>query len=110
MCRLGTKLREHKKMLRVFNKTRFSLINIRVEAQSEIKDEILNHYQSLLGTADERVSSTPDELESILKFQWSSNHLQILGKPITDSEIKELMFSLNGEKAPGRDDFNAFFF
>ncbi|KAG5543618.1 hypothetical protein RHGRI_016387 [Rhododendron griersonianum] len=66
----------------------------RLEDIKEVKGEILRFYQKLLGT----------------KFDQKQPSEEGLTSPFTPEEIKGALFSIDGDKSPGPDGFNASFF
>ncbi|KAJ9535485.1 hypothetical protein OSB04_un001384 [Centaurea solstitialis] len=72
------------------------------------EDVFVAHFHSVLGTTDALVQP---ELDSILfhtKLTLAES-LHII-RPVQDLEIKEAMFSIGNDKAPGSDGFSAKFF
>ncbi|XP_058192025.1 uncharacterized protein LOC131309397 [Rhododendron vialii] len=79
----------------------------RLEEPMAVKTEILRFYQQLLGTKfDQKWDSS--------NFQASSkvpNDLKVgLTQHVTAEEVRTAMFSINGDKSPGPDGFNARFY
>ncbi|KAJ9539129.1 hypothetical protein OSB04_031862 [Centaurea solstitialis] len=68
----------------------------------------LNHFQSILGTRDLGVDANipPDRFTTSLSLTQS---LDII-RPISDEEIKNAIFSIGNDKAPGSDGFSSKFF
>lgn len=101
----------HKKV--ASNRMRNKILSIsdeegtRLEDPMAVKKEILHFYQQLLGTKfDQKWDSS--------NFQVSSkvpNDLKVgLTQHVTTEEVRTTMFSINGDKSPGPDGFNAHFY
>ncbi|KAH0764708.1 hypothetical protein KY285_000579 [Solanum tuberosum] len=75
----------------------------------EIKDEILLFYKSLMGTSS---STLPAVNRTVMKQGPLLSHQQKiqLCSDITDQEISDALKSIDGDKAPGIDGYNAHFF
>lgn len=67
------------------------------------------YYQGLLGSKVEERSAVQKEIVHMGPL-INQNHTQILMQEVTDEEIKKVMFSIPGSKAPGPDGFNSTFF
>ena len=78
----------------------------RIEDPASIRQEFVNHFQSVLGS-NMQDSTTADNTDGLV---WSSEHLDILNSRITHEEIKRSVFSIDNAKAPGPDGFSSFFF
>ena len=72
-----------------------------------IKQEVLNHFQSVLGSNMRDSATDAYHMDGLV---WSSKHLDILHSRITHEEIKSAMFSIDDTKAPGPDRFSSLFF
>ncbi|KAL2893980.1 LINE-1 retrotransposable element ORF2 protein [Bienertia sinuspersici] len=74
-----------------------------------VQEAFLDYYQELLGSniGDRR----PVNREIVQTGPVvSEEHNITLTKPITPADVKKIVFSLNGDKAPGPDGFGAHFF
>ena len=79
----------------------------RLEDPASIREEFVNHFQSVLGSNMQDSTSVEYNMDGLV---WSSDHLDILNSRITHEEIKRSMFSIDNAKAPGPDGFSSFFF
>lgn len=77
--------------------------------QAQIKQEILHFYKQLMGSA-------ADELKMVDKLimergpRLEFHQQQMLNAECTEQEIRDALFSMNSNKAPGIDGYNVFFF
>ncbi|KAK8703605.1 hypothetical protein V6N13_047255 [Hibiscus sabdariffa] len=70
----------------------------------EISGELIQHFTKALGTANGNVGLISDALlREILGVELSANMKDSLVAPVTSKEIKDVIFSMNGSKAPGPD-------
>ena len=74
------------------------------------KFEAIRYFKSMLGSTINTPSPGVIELRSIIQKRISNEHVTFLESIPTIEEIKDTMFSLHSNKAPGPDGFNAFFF
>ena len=79
----------------------------RIEDPASIKQEFVNHFQSVLGSNMQDPTPVEYNVDGLV---WSSEHLDILNSRITHEEIKRSMFSIDSTKAPGPDEFSSLFF
>ena len=79
----------------------------RIEDPASIKQEFVNHFQSVLGSNMQDPTPVEYNVDGLV---WSSEHLDILNSRITHEEIKRSMFSIDSTKAPGPDGFSSLFF
>ncbi|GAV92185.1 LOW QUALITY PROTEIN: hypothetical protein CFOL_v3_35566, partial [Cephalotus follicularis] len=72
--------------------------------QKDIEQLSVAHFSGLLGT--------PPSQTSLLDYpkRLTEDQRALLGRNITDSEIRNAFWALHPEKAPGPDGFNGFFF
>ncbi|XP_022877112.1 uncharacterized protein LOC111395370 [Olea europaea var. sylvestris] len=82
----------------------------RVEEPHEVSEVIVAFYQNLLGQQPSGESLDTDLLRKALPKSISVVHNENLNRDVTFKEIKEVLFSLKDNKAPGPDAFNAGFF
>ncbi|KAL0378724.1 UNVERIFIED_CONTAM: hypothetical protein Sradi_3177900 [Sesamum radiatum] len=79
-----------------------------VTATEDIGHEFVAYYTSLLGT---EIQTLPVDSDV---FEWgpklSFEHALELGRAVTPLEVKEAIFSISYNKAPGPDEFSACFF
>ncbi|GLT65634.1 hypothetical protein SLA2020_380530 [Shorea laevis] len=82
----------------------------RVENPTEVKEEIVGFFQRLLS---EVPSNTPINQEVLRKApprRLTPDQCNDLLRGVTEGEIKDVLFSLKDNKAPGPDGYNALFF
>ena len=79
----------------------------RIEDPASIRQEFVNHFQTVLGSNMQDTTTAEYNLDGLV---WSSDHLDILNSTITHEEIKRSMFSIDSNKAPGSDGFSSLFF
>ncbi|KAJ9542442.1 hypothetical protein OSB04_028948 [Centaurea solstitialis] len=74
----------------------------------EVSTAFLDHLKSFLGTCD-------DSLDPVMPHAWFRNKLSLqdslsMIRPIMDCEIRDAMFQIGKDKAPGSDGFTSHFF
>ncbi|XP_074266109.1 uncharacterized protein LOC141588575 [Silene latifolia] len=76
--------------------------------EKDIQQAFLKYYQMLLGSK----SNTIQVNEAIVRkgSLCNEDHAQILLSPVTRNEVKEVMFSIPNDKAPGPDGYSSKFF
>ena len=80
-----------------------------IKTRDEIQHEIKHFYQNLQGmVAKNLVVIDRDTMRE--GRQINSNNIQMLIQEVSEVEIKEALFGMNNNKAPGVDGFNACFF
>lgn len=77
-------------------------------SEDQVAEEFIRYFQSLLGTSSITESIDISVLQSGPVLS-SSQGLDLL-RTISDTEIKQAVFSIGDEKSPGPDGFNACFF
>ncbi|XP_060182758.1 uncharacterized protein LOC132612661 [Lycium barbarum] len=86
-----------------------SLSGIKLTTPAAIKKEITEFYKSLMGTASQALPAV--NIETMRKGPVLSHAQGIeLCKEITEVEIWTALQSINDDKSPGVDGYNAFFF
>ncbi|OMO51164.1 reverse transcriptase [Corchorus capsularis] len=134
MLRLFMKLKRLKPVLKQFNRDNFRQLSDKVNqkrgevaqlqtsllqsASSQLVDELkqisdkaIPFFQSLLGKKDGAIGGCSiDLLTDILQDTVPVNLRQSLSAPVTTAEIKSAIFSISGDKAPGPNGFNSYFF
>ncbi|XP_020243218.1 uncharacterized protein LOC109821444 [Asparagus officinalis] len=80
----------------------------RITDGGEIVSELISFFTSLLGTS---VATSPPD-RNIIKIVPCLTETQVrdLSKPVSKEEIKEAIFSMSDNKAPGPDGYSASFF
>ncbi|KAL9237146.1 hypothetical protein vseg_011732 [Gypsophila vaccaria] len=95
--------RNYNQVLQIENQEGISVTNPKL-----IQDSFLKFYHDLLGT-----SKTTMRVSQIIIMQgpiWSSIHSQILLRPVSETEIKEVLFSIPNDKSPGHHGYTSKFF
>ena len=91
-----------------------SLINaagIKLTTFSQISEEVVTFYKSLIGSVDVKVTGCPKQiLEDVLQSFLNEEEASNLSRPIHCDEIKSAMFSIGSDKAPGPDGYSSGFF
>ena len=77
----------------------------RSEDPDTIKQEVFNHFQSVLGSNVHDSIIDDYHMDGLV---WSSNHVDILNSGVNHEEIKNALFSIDDSKAPGSDGFPLF--
>ena len=82
-----------------------------VSSQDEIKTEAERFFKEFLTTEPSDIrSKTVEELQEILPFRCSNEERSLLTKPVTEDEIREVIFHMPSNKSPGPDGFTTEFF
>ena len=81
----------------------------KIEGQTNLKGFITKFYQELFGEPEESLL-TPDEDRNQDIAQVSQSENEFLTAPFTEKEIKEAVFQMAHNKAPGPDGFPAEFY
>ena len=76
----------------------------------EAKEEAIRYFKSLLGTPPDHTYPGIDMLKSLVNKRVPEGLKVDLDRLPQDIEIKNVLFSMNSDKAPGPDGFNAHFF
>ena len=79
-------------------------------SEEEAKHEATSFYQGLLGTPASHGYPGIQELQKIISKSLHPDQIRGMDAIPTDQEIKDTMFSLHSNKAPGPDGYNAHFF
>ena len=82
----------------------------RLTSPTQISEEAVGYFEKLIGTVDENVEGCLEEILEELFPRLPEEASTELIRPITSEEIKQSMFSIDGEKAPGPDGFTSHFF
>ncbi|KAK8644043.1 hypothetical protein V6N13_013316 [Hibiscus sabdariffa] len=84
---------------------------LRLESFEAISSEMMKHFKNSLGVVDPNVTAISDSLlKEILGVELSTEMADSLISPITRKEIKDVLFAMNGNKAPGSYGYSAKFF
>ncbi|KAK8559119.1 hypothetical protein V6N12_042402 [Hibiscus sabdariffa] len=74
----------------------------------QFRGSLFNFFFVSLGVVDSNVEVLPDDLlREILDTEFSVEMQNHLVAPVTQKEIKGVLFFMNGNKAPGPDGFSA---
>ncbi|KAK8998227.1 hypothetical protein V6N11_083620 [Hibiscus sabdariffa] len=80
----------------------------RLETYEDISHEFVQFFIDLLGSFDDNVEVVHDDLlRKIPDAGINADMQSCLVAPITQKEIKDVVFSMNGNKAPGPDGCSA---
>ncbi|KAL4384965.1 hypothetical protein GQ457_15G000650 [Hibiscus cannabinus] len=89
----------------------YSRQGAKLDTFEAISNEFIQFFTDSLGTIDDHVVQFSDDLlKQILGVELSAEIQDSLVPPITHKEIKDVLFSMNGNKALGPDGFTAKFF
>lgn len=75
-----------------------------------IKENILNYYIGLLGTEFDGKIDARTQLQEAIRSRVSISDQELLIKPVTGDEIRNALWSINGDKALGPDGYNSMFY
>lgn len=76
---------------------------------NDIRKEAVDYFKNLYREQNATLS-TVAEIDHILQFRLSHDHIESMSRPVTPEEIRSTMFGLKGDKAPGPDGYTAHFF
>ncbi|KAF7848333.1 hypothetical protein BT93_L2086 [Corymbia citriodora subsp. variegata] len=76
----------------------------------EVPKVFVAYFQELLTPAVRVVRPSIQELKEFIHSPLNEDQINLLAQPFLPAEIREAMFSLAGNKAPGPDGYNADFF
>lgn len=80
-------------------------------SQQDIKDEAERFFKEFLTLRPANIQSTTvAELQEILPFRCNEEERSSLIKPVTEEEIRDILFHMPSSKSPGPDGFTAEFF
>nr|XP_043615711.1 uncharacterized protein LOC122587599 [Erigeron canadensis] len=77
----------------------------RFEGQ-EVAEQFVKHFEQFLGRTDNVVPIMEGIFDKVLKFEGALHMI----RPVTDSELKDAMFSIGSNKASGPDGYTSAFF
>ncbi|KAK8663944.1 hypothetical protein V6N13_083749 [Hibiscus sabdariffa] len=76
-----------------------------------ISGELVRFFSGSLGVVDDNVEPVSDDLlKELLGVELTAEMQNSLIAPVTNKEIKDVIFTMNGNKAPGPDRYSAKFF
>ncbi|XVE56937.1 hypothetical protein DITRI_Ditri04bG0050900 [Diplodiscus trichospermus] len=76
----------------------------------EISSEAVTYFQRLIRTKDDKVESAKPDILLELLTPFSKEACDEMSLPISAEEVKQTLFSINGDKSPGPDGYTACFF
>lgn len=79
-----------------------------IESEADLHTHIVNFYQSLLGAEVPCENINPEYFQSGPVLDEAAN-MELIS-PITEQEVKKILWSINPKSAPGPDGFSAGFF
>ena len=80
------------------------------KSEEETKSEAIRYFKNLLGSPPSDPYPGLDDLRLIIQKRIPAEYYDMLDEIPNDVEIKNALFSIHSNKAPGPDGFNAFFF
>ncbi|KAK8544934.1 hypothetical protein V6N13_123242 [Hibiscus sabdariffa] len=84
---------------------------VRLDTFEAISGDFIKFFSKSLGAVDSNVEVIADDIfREILDTELSTEMQNHLVAPVTQNEIKDMLFSMNGNKAPGPNGFSAKFF
>ena len=97
-------------MANIGNKRIFSLEQdgIKIEGQDNLKSYITQFYKDLFGPPEDNHFSLSDRIDDIP--QGSQEENEFLTAPFTEKEVRDAVFDMEHNKAPGPDGFPAEFY
>ncbi|XP_039169404.1 uncharacterized protein LOC120293745 [Eucalyptus grandis] len=101
MYQLVSKLKRVKARLRSLNREAFSDISVKV---------FVNYFSDQLSAKEGLIKPSIDEVRQYVHKTLSQDQSSFLNMPVSDSEIKNTLFSLAKGKAPGPDGFSVDFY
>ena len=78
--------------------------------EGEAKEEAIRYFKSMLGSPTTNHYPGASILRNIIQKRISADHFNLMDNIPTYAEIKDTLFNIHSNKAPGPDGFNAFFF
>ena len=82
---------------------------LQTTSEEEAKIQAIRYFKSLLGSPPSTPYLGMDALRSIINKHIPEEHYALMEEIPSDVEIKNALFSIHSNKAPGPDGFNAFF-
>ncbi|KAK8668181.1 hypothetical protein V6N13_105646 [Hibiscus sabdariffa] len=78
----------------------------KLETFEDISNELIKFFSCSLGQADPNVVEVPNELlKDILGVELTEEMREALIAPVLGKKIKDVLFAMNGNKAPGPDGY-----
>ena len=103
----AVKIRETKNAIREIRCPSGQLVN----TQEDIKQEAERFFSEFLAFVPEGLQGrSVKEMHRIIRFRCSEEEKNELIKPVTDAEIRDVLFKMPSGKSPGPDGFTAEFF
>lgn len=76
---------------------------------SQIQNEFVQFYMALFGAEEEHIS--PLDVEAVRRGRiLTDNEASSLCRPFTEVDVKEAVFGISNDKAPGPDGFSSYFY
>ena len=86
----------------------FSLEHGGIEGQQNLKEYITNFYKDLFGPPEDNHFSLNDRMDDIPQVSQTEN--EFLTAPFTEKEVRDAIFDMERNKAPGPDGFPVEFY
>ncbi|KAA0063934.1 uncharacterized protein E6C27_scaffold616G00740 [Cucumis melo var. makuwa] len=71
---------------------------------------VVNYFRNSLGSHEIGYRELSPVIDDIVQFRWSEECFQALQIPISQEEVRRVLFSMDSGKAPGPDGFSVGFF
>lgn len=76
---------------------------------TDVKGAFLEYYQGLLGTTDAQVTLVNRKVVRAGNLLTQA-HKDLLMRPYTSAQVRNVMFAMDSNRAPGPDGFGSFYF
>ncbi|XP_031741727.1 uncharacterized protein LOC116403921 [Cucumis sativus] len=76
----------------------------------QVTQVVVNYFKDSLGSQNISYRELSTCIEEIVQFRWTEECCQALQSPIGRKEVRRVLFSMDGGKAPGRDGYSVGFF
>ena len=80
----------------------------KIEGQNNLKNYITQFYKELFGPSEDNHFTLSDRMDDIPQVSMAEN--EFLTAPFTEKEIRDAIFAMEHNKAPGPDGFPAEFY